>query len=201
MNFIDQDGLMHLEPLPSDRVENSILYSVTNWLLDPGGRIGMWNLLMNCERLGILLDYPWDLNKPQEATSHDNMTAQITMRVILGTNINHLKIFHRYYHPRDFIYMGYLQGKWWSYPLLPILFIVFLHMALTKYKVRNGVKIFKTDTEILYWIRLQLPSRYRFIHWTSGIIVYFLKRKFGSAWIKTMMETYYQNPNHPNRNY
>lgn len=197
--WFDEDGLLHLEPLPSDRVENSILYSVTYWLLyGDRNRIYMSKILQSLERDGILYDNPQFIGDP---CSHDNMTAIITMMVILDMPIDHIKITKDYAHPRDLIYMGYLKGKWWAYPLLPILFIIFTWTAITKYKVRGDEKIFKTDTEILYWIRTHLPSSYRFIHWTGPYIVGLLKRKFGVDWVQSMMDVYYRNPDHPNRNY
>jgi len=209
--WIDDDGLMRLEPMPSPVPENAILFTVTYWLLHNfdirkcftyedflGRKIRAKRVLESLERDGVLYEAP--VNK-KEPTSHDNMTAIITMMVILNMPINHLKIFHRYYHPRDFIYMGYLQRRWWAYPLLPLLLIIFLHMALTKYKKRNGKKIFKTDTEILFWIRINLPERFRFIHWTKRLIVPLLKRKYDEEWVQAMMDIYYKNPNHPNRNF
>ena len=195
MRFIDTDGLMHLEPIPSDRVENSVLYTITYYLLkgDFPKNFDVW--LYQFYDNGIFYDYPDNHTHP---TSHDNMTSIITAMAIF--NVLPKKILLRHYpHPRDWIYIGYLQRKFWAYPFLPLLFVIFLWSALTKYKTRNGVKIFKTDTEILFWLRTNLPKRFWFIHKIKLLIVFFMKRKFGSDWVANMMNIYYKHPGHPNR--
>lgn len=209
MEWFDNKGLMHLEPMKSPRPENAVLFTITYFLLYGKEKtynpIEPWLKLFESD--GVLYEEPAipPVVASKRATSHDNMTAIITFMVIWGMDVSHLKIWHRYYHPRDFIYMGYLQRRWWAFPLLPVLFVIFLWSALTKYKVRevDGVKqkIFKTDTEILYWIRLHLPSSYWFIHATRWAIVPCLKLKYGRDWVRRMMEIYYQNPAHPNRSY
>jgi len=129
--------------------------------------------------------------------------------------VRSIKILPDYIHPRDFLYMGYIQGKLWFWvwafitainPFLwlfnpfTLMMIMFIFMGLKKYKVRNGIKFFKTDTEILYWIRLRISHEFTFFKLSSYIIEPLLRRKYGDKdWFKRCIEMYYRDPNHPNR--
>ena len=201
--FVDDLAFVHLEPLPSPVPENALLYSATNWFLgyrDVKSSV-FDHTVMSCLSDGYVYERP---DKRSEKTSHDNMTGVVAYLHSRGyfTLIDRIKPFS-YPHPRDFIWLGYVQRRWWSYPLLPLLFVVFLWTSVTKYKVRNGVKILKTDTEILYWIRLQIAHEYSAIWWMNKLIEPIMLRRFGvktnREWIEKMMEIYYKNPSHPNR--
>lgn len=203
-DYIDENGLMHLQRLPSELDGNAIIYTVTYHLLKYGRSLNVFNQCM----------YHYDTNGRYTMTplihdlrpaSHDNITAIATAYAIMGNHLQLNDISLRYYlHPRDFIYLGMLQRRWWSYPLLPILFGIFLWMAITKYKrrptlinwIKEGfpkrTKLVKTDTELLYWIRLHLPKEYRFIHVTKKLIEPLLRRKYGQwDWAKKAREIYY----------
>ena len=197
-----EDGLIKLRFKETSLEENSILFTITNCFL------------YNTIKHELVHDSVMSNGQIVGMRSFDNMTAIITYLCKYDYRKYFIiKIWPQYWHTRDFIYIGYVQNRWWAYPLLPLLYLMFLIMALTTYKVRPApwdwvlqgfpprTKIRKTDTEILYWIRLQLPKRYKFIHWTAKTIVPLLKRKFGKDYLYGMMQLYYRDPEHPNRNY
>lgn len=208
-DYIGQFWIIHLDPLPSDVPGNGILYTVTWWLLTyfPSNFLDIISFHKKSGK--YTMTYLPDDHRP---ASHDNITP-IVVSLALHNEHGLLKEINPFDwpHPRDFIFIGYVQKRWWAYPLLPILLGIFIYMALNKYKyrptpwkwVKDGFpkrsKIFKTDGELLYWIRLQLPKEYRFIHWTKYIIEPILRRKYKSKdWARAAREIYYPD-GHPCR--
>ena len=201
--WFHDDLLIKLTPEEIESEENSILYTVT-WAL----RYHKWILY----QVGRFVMRDGQIFGPR---SHDNMTAIITYlaKYDCMNAVKNIRILPNFIHPRDAIYIAYVQGRIWSYPLLPILFLIFLNMAVKEFKYRptpwnwimqgfpKRFKIRKTDTEILYWIRLHLPQRYKFIHWTRGFIVPILRWKYGADWEQGMFDLFYRHPEHPNRTY
>lgn len=57
----------------------------------------------------------------------------------------------------------------------------------------------KTSTELLYYLRLRLPGRFEFIHWTREKIIPLLVKKFGQYWHKKIFNIYFPDKRHPNR--
>jgi hypothetical protein len=209
MSWFLEDGVIKLHKTDTDRHENSPLWHVT-WLLS--------NKDFSIQQVNRVLSFI-DIGDIKGTRSHDNMTGILTYLVIArdkmkkygfkdmeewcDIDIKSLNILPDYTHPRDFLYIAYLQNRWWFWLFSPfwfvILLIIFIYMAATKYKVRPHGKFFKTDTEILYWIRLQLPKRYFIIHMTKPFVIPLLKRKYGEDWFYRMMDIYYEDPEHPNR--
>jgi hypothetical protein len=188
--WFHESGLIKLQPDEKEHQENSILFTITYFLL--------YSIINH----KLVLDHIKEDGNITTSRSHDNMTAIITYFAHhnLGAR-DRIKIFPDYTHPRDILYIAYVQRRFWVYPFLPLLYLVFLWTALTKYKKRNGKKILKTDTEILYWVRLQLPKKYWFMHFTAKTIVPLLQRRFGKDYAQGMFDIYYRNAEHPNRNY
>lgn len=209
MNFKDPDGLLHLDPLPSDYPENAIVFTVTNWLLT-----GDQNMEMQKKLIESFIDNGYMFDRPKRnrggiIASHDNMTAIITMCFLLGVDVKNLKIWPQYQHPRDIIYMGLLQEKWWASYAQLLLLPIFLYMAVRKYKYRHTGKWWKlsswsrarkTDTEILFWIRTNLPKQFLFLRLCKWIVTPILQLKYwDKKWIRSAINIYYKNPNHPNK--
>lgn len=65
-----------------------------------------------------------------------------------------------------------------------------------KYEIQH---IYKTDTERLFWLRLNLPRRFKFIHFCHKIIKPLLEKKYQRPWIQVANDLYYEDVNHPNR--
>lgn len=202
--WFHDSGLIKLNFKDTDPQENSILFTITN------------AFLYKVDKIYETLQFVLPTGQIGGPRSHDNMTAIITYLYAskdCEPYKQRIKIFPNYLHPRDIIYIGYVQKRWWAYFFLPLLYLIFLETALTKFKWRptpwdwvaqgfpHRTKIRKTDLEILYWIRLQLPKEYKFIHWTAKTIVPILKKKYGDDYLQGMMELYYRDPEHPNRNY
>lgn len=217
MYYFDKNGIIKLELEGWHPVENTPLYHVTYLL-----KTNNFSDVAIKQVLSFI-----EIGKIKGSRSHDNMTAIITYLVIakkytqdaalkiqMKLMIKSLTIRPDYDHPRDFLYIAYLQNRFWFWmwflitlhPYLLTLnpFFIFLYififMAARKYKIRNGNKIFKTDTEILYWIRIQLPWYFFIIHLTRPFTIPLLQLKYGQFWFHSMMVTYYKEPNHPNRN-
>jgi len=158
----------------------------------------------------------YNFNELRDEVSHDNMTAIYTyltialetgkieshaMKVWVDETIHRLEIWPTYPHPRDMLYIAMLQDRWVWWALFPlwciILLGVFVVMGVDKYKTRKHGTFYKTDTEILYWIRLQLPKRFFVIHATRPFILPLMWWKYGRDWFNKMMEIYYVE-GHPN---
>lgn len=198
-----ENGLMKLTPDQKTPNENSILSTIT------------YAFIYNLPFFNTVFNSLLDNGQIAGTRSHDNMTAIITYLVKRGYNdlANKIKILPHYIHPRDIFYIAYVQRRWWAFLGFPFMLLDYIHMGITVYKTRPTLwdwfiegfpprtKIRKTDTEILYWIRLQLPREYKFIHWTAKIIVPLFKRKFEEDWFKSMMQLWYRHPYHPNRNF
>lgn len=148
--------------------------------------------------------------------SRDNITALLVYLARIGylSSAKKVKLLPHCIHPEDFIFCSYVKRRFWVYPFLPFVFFSWLYMAVTKYKVRpdllewasNGFKdkrrkIFKTDSEILFWLSTNLPKNYRFVHWSAKLIIPLFKRKFGEDYVQKMMDTFYLEADHPNRSY
>lgn len=135
--------------------------------------------------------------------SHDNLTGVFCLSKTLGTD-HHKKIWFKnywaYLHPRDFIWYLWANQKWYSYLVLPFLWIATLammHSCWSDYKVRNGNKILKTDGKILTFLRLKtfrMPITARLCDWVLRN-----NNEFGS-W-KACFTMYFKDPEHPNRNF
>lgn len=201
-NWFFPNGLIKLTPDEEHPNENTILYTIT------------YLLLYAEENHSLVLDWVDRDGQIKGSRSHDNMTAILVYlaKHDLGRFMD-IKIFPDHKHPRDIIFIGYVQRRWWAYPLLPLLYIMFLWTAITEYKKRPTLwdwvlqgfpsrrKILKTDTEILYWIRRQLPKEYKFMHWTAKTIEPLLRKRFGQDYYQGMASIFYRYPDHPNRNY
>lgn len=138
----------------------------------------------------------FDHNEPW---SHDNHTGLICLSKLLDLPY-HKKLtwkgWWRRCHPKDLIFYAYLRGGLPRLIVTPFLFILCFFMILTcheKYKVRNGVKILKTDGKLLTFLRLQaLPD----LHLTKKICDEIIIERFGS-WAG-VFKTYFVEENHPN---
>lgn len=197
-----ENGLIKLKEDEQHPNENSILYTI------------VYSFLYKHLKHGEVLNYVLPNGQIAGPRSWDNMTGILTYIAHHDSNtVTRIKIWPNYLHPRDIIYIGYVQERFWAYPLLPFLFIMLWWSAFTHYKVRptlwhwalNGFKekrykILKTDSEQLYWIRLHLPERYKFMHWTAKVIVPMLQKRFGDNYFNGICRLRYV-PTHPIRLY
>lgn len=220
--WTDAHGLIHDQPQPRES-ENASLYTVLYAVLSSqliGSDVNLPDSSFLAAHANVLpngdLTYnqaPWLKFK----ASHDNATALICLAERLRLYHNsyrwhELKILGQYWHPRDIIFYGYVQRKWWSYPLLPVLFLIFLVTVLTKYKTRptlinwaksgfkaTRIKILKTDTEILMWLRFRLLDHRKCITFMAKLLEPMLNKRFGfeskhPVYILTLCSLYFQQP-------
>ena len=208
MSWFLPSGMLKFEESDTEPRENSPLCHIT-WLLR--------NKLFREQDI-IDVIHMHNFNSIRDEVSHDNMTAIYTyltialetdkielnaLKVWAAETIDLLKIWPDYKHPRDMLYIAMLQDRWVWWLLFPVwyvaLMIIFLWMGFDKYKTRKHGTFYKTDTEILYWIRLQLPKRFFVIHATRPFILPLMWWKYGRNWFQKTMELYYGAPDHPNK--
>jgi hypothetical protein len=203
LEWFDSYNLIHDKPQPRAS-ENAAVYTVlyhTLW------ELCMFNHVMANVSTALFSDHalinpsnslsyrqaPW-LNI---RASHDNATGLISIAsayhdlVDKGSQWHKIRILPDYLHPRDIIYYGYVQRKWWSYPLLPVLFCILLITVMTRYKTRPGLidwiksgfkaerrKMLKSDTEILMWMRFRLLSHRKCISLMAKVLEPMMNRRF-----------------------
>jgi hypothetical protein len=202
IKWFDDDGAIRLTRDGAHPVENTMLYHCTYLMLKRD---------YSKESAQFVADRWLQNIIDNDPSSHDNMTGVLTYLSLCGDKDSlELVTPFKYPHPRDFLYILYVKHPL-AFSLCALIlaglpyFIflgIFLYMALRKYKYRtiNGVKvkILKTDTEILYWIRTMLPKKYFLIHATRPIIEPILRWRFGPDWVYRMMKIYYKDDQHPN---
>lgn len=202
-NYFDQNNLM------APYGENAILFTCTYGILVQkyvGPNAGINQAFFVDKAIRSLLIEPnlFKVN-PTEPFSHDNMTGIVCASKVLGLpwhKESYEDWSHRI-HPRDLIFYAYMQGgssKILAYPFLPILALIMLITCnpwFMKYKIRNGVKLLKTDGRILCWLRLNSAN----LPITKYLCTKLLQmdKDFGS-W-KKVFDYYYADSAHPNRNF
>ncbi len=220
--WFDASQLIHDQPQPRQS-ENAPLYTVEYDLLSGAVYQGdayyqktaeFFQSMADVDPKGRLSYFqaPW----LKERASHDNATALVSLAHFLRHNgqpdwrWDEIKIWGEYWHPRDIIYYGYVQRRWWAYPLLPILFGIYLRTCISEYKIRptfidwakSGFKmerrkILKTDMEILLWIRMACLSHRKCMSLMAKLLKPLLKKRFGENYVHGMMNIYFGSE-HPN---
>jgi len=140
---------------------------------------------------------------PDEKWSHDNHTAVVCLSKIMGFEW-HKSLYPKHVmtmlHPKDFIFYAYAAGRWYSpiaWLFLWVTSIAMIVSCMQKYKVRNGVKIVKTDGKLLAWLRCQafnLP-----ITWFLCRLA--LRRNSAFKTFQQCFNMYFTDPGHPNRQF
>lgn len=133
---------------------------------------------------------PW-VTPAQDEASHDNMTAIASLSYLEGFDFHKNIPSFTYMHPRDVIYYGLLQRKWWAKFLEPIHSIITIHTCWRNYEAPNGLP--DTDGKLLAWVKFRSYK----MPLTEKICNYFVGKQFG-GW-KKVFETYFREPTNPVR--
>jgi hypothetical protein len=199
--------------------ENGILFTYEHFLL----RLSEWSLQLQSptpeldyseEQLRTVIDYVTrngDISyfDGKGTWSHDNHTALTSASYMLDLDLHKKYLWKQWWrrvHPRDVGYYLYLYLSS-NLPklgvistLLKVLLIptqiAMIVACYQEYKVRNDVKILKTDGKLLSWVRFNtIPMRL-----TEKICTWLIKRnpKFGS-WKKVF--GIYFGKDHPSSNF
>lgn len=195
MSYFDEYGMPN--PSVGERSTNGILFLVELILLLrlKGANVDThltnyrWATEM-MEMDGRYAQTPWTTPWEDEA-SHDNVTAIASLSYLLDYEWHKSIRFLSYPHPRDLIYYGLLQKKWWAKLLQPIHSLLTIHTCWRYYKAPNGLP--DTDGKLLAWVKFQtypMPI-------TERICTYFIKKNFG-GW-KEVFQTYFREPDNPVR--
>ena len=105
---------------------------------------------------------------------------------------------HRVIHPRDLLYIGYLNDNILCKLLMPLFCLMTIQIFLSTYKVRNGIKIIKTDGQLLTLVRnYGLNGKSKLFNWTFKLCEWISRRKFNGGY-KGIFKMYFPFNNHPN---
>ncbi len=220
-NWYDSDGGLHLRPNPDlEQSENAPTFSGCEIALKYEAKKLSF---ADCARFvryckGLYRDGRfWTTSISQRARfSHDSYTGivvgLITVLRFLKKQDAHdrqkwhvlkddalelldkIPFWHK--HPRDFIWLNYMRGHLWLWPLLIIPSVAMIVSCMQDYKVRGGVKILKTDGKILALMRcLATPMPLTLWACTNAIET---DNDFGS-WSNVFAMYFWQSDEHPNR--
>jgi len=138
--------------------------------------------------------------KGEQHLSHDNFTAIVCLssnyNLPYHKNIYRQDLVHCMLHPRDFIFYNIVSGVSLAWVFYPFALLAMMYSCYSDFKVRNGVRMLKTDGKLLTWLRCKsfdLPLTARICSWVLS------KRTLFSSW-KRCFEIYFLNPKHPLRN-
>lgn len=197
MKWFDDDGL--LQPWG----ENSILFTAEYLTLV---RNSSGDLRREHASKSIAAVYKGDERfeaVKDEKWSHDNHTAVVCLSKLMGFEW-HKSMYWGHFttmlHPRDFIFYAYATGRWYSYIAALFLWIPCLAMIVScaqKYKVRNNVRIVKSDGKLLAWLRCQTFNLT--LTWKLCKLMLKLNKLFGS--FKACFFMYFRDPDHPSRQF
>lgn len=117
-------------------------------------------------------------------------------------------------HPRDYIYIGYLNDNFWCKLLMPLFCIILIESFLNVTKVRptfwerlkSGFTLEKrtmkgTDGQLLTLVRMwgiKKDKRPWILSKTWDLCLYIAKKTFTNGF-RGIFETYFPNSEHPNR--
>jgi hypothetical protein len=198
-SFWDSDGLLHVQPGESS--ENGMLFTFEHAMVAnikvPDGQM---NNIYQIHKAGD--HFKQNTYGPDsDLASHDNITGMLMYAVNDLDRWNDgaiddfkSRIYHSNYlrHPRDIV--TYASVFWWR-PLSHLLLPFHFFTCYRHYKVRNGVKIVKTDGEKLAFLRMTaFGSAFQ-----MKVCTWLLKRRFGEKPWARVYETYFKNVNHPTR--
>lgn len=217
INWLDDYGMLHVQPMPSDS-ENGVLFTVENYMLMDMERRGTYlprsfKEIVKAHEVspGAYGQSPWDLQNP---ASHDNATAIVAYSYFLETRgltkglpaaHKNLKILGKFWHPRDIIYYNYVAGGLRgaiATLFLPLLTLIQAYSMLDAYKVRDGVRILKTDGKILSFVRNYACKDDSFwfnLSWKLNNWILSFSPTFGESGWPGIFDFYFKNPGHPNR--
>lgn len=138
-----------------------------------------------------------------EKWSHDNHTAVVCLSKVMGFEW-HKSLYPKHImtmiHPKDFIFYAYAAGRWYSPIAFCLLWITSIAMIIScfqTYKVRNGVKIIKSDGKLLAWLRCQAFDMK--VTWFFCKIMLTLNKQFGN--FQNCFNMYFTDPEHPSRQF
>lgn len=130
------------------------------------------------------LDYHKEFWNGVKWGTYDNLTGKFNI--------------HRILHPRDLIYVGYLNDNFLCKLAMPLLCAATLWSFLYPYKKRNGVKILKTDGQLLTLVRKYgLKGKSWLFDKTWKLCERISHWKFVDGY-KGIFKTYYPLEDHPN---
>ena len=130
----------------------------------------------------------------QEGWSHDNHTGLVCLSKNTGKHIHRQLKWDNWVqrtHPRDLVFYRMIAGKKWANLFAWIPMVAMIVSCYQTHKVRNGMKIVKTDGKLLAWLRfntIKMPT-------TKRICDYIINKKHG-GWAK-QFEIYFGSE-HPN---
>lgn len=107
------------------------------------------------------------LKYTDEGFSRDNMIAVTAygaynnISFLRKSGITHFD-FPRYLQPQDIIFFGYCAKKFWSYPLLPFLFLNMIWSCWNLRRCSNG--FLDTDGKILSFVRIHAFKNNNFLY-------------------------------------
>lgn len=179
--------------------ENCMLFSLENLILaeltgkqasvNPEDIENYINLLKNQD--GSFRNMLEPDNEEDVQISHDQLTSIACFSTKYNKDfhkqiwktIKFFKYSGRTLHPRDWIYYAYLNNTVAGFLLFPIFLLITLYTFLTKYKIRNGMKIVKTDGELLSFVRYYSIKNPNILYKTSfKLFTWLLKKRFYGGW-------------------
>jgi len=160
-SYFNKHGMLNANYKPVDTVdENSPLYTYEYICLGADKAkytLALYQYYKICEvKTGIYNQYPELKGTPEDYMSHDQLTTicnysymmkfswhEDIWKVIQEQGYKYDNIEYnnpkRWLHPRDIIYIAYLNKHWIGYVFFPLLFIIMAQSQLKKYKIRYVV--------------------------------------------------------------
>lgn len=145
---------------------------------------------------------------------HKEIWQEILRQKLRYNNITPESPGLRFLHPRDILYIGYLNNNWLCTLLFPLLAIIFLFTCINKYKVRPEiwnriwfylqtgqfcpkVKMIATDGLLLNFVRFNSCNKLG-LRIVKRIGEWILKKRFGEKFWYEIIKIYFCE-NHPIR--
>lgn len=125
-------------------------------------------------------------------TNQHNKIREIISNFRYGISYNNVDNSFRFFHPRDLIFYYLLNNRKLALLFLPLLWLITIETFFSEYKVRGGVKIPKTDGEILYYIKRESSDCFRAI---DAYCEHRVKQRFGT-W-DNLFKVYFKPALHP----
>jgi len=194
--YFNEEGLLNSHTLGGVD-ENSILYYYEYYLLHDGiaSTHPLFQYISKCHtRKGVFNQYPEMHGNKEDYMSHDQLTTICNFSYLIGLNW-HKEIWQEildqgfrydnvnpdnptsWLHPRDIIYIAYLNKHWIGYLFFPILALIMLETTFNNRKVRpeiwDRIKIriqtgawpekkefYSTDGKLLNFTRIRTCDRF-----------------------------------------
>jgi len=199
MTWLDKDGLLHLDPQPSDS-DNGILFLVEFYILKHlQGKLTLddqQNFKRAIDKLETFPNTGTYYQRPdsfENVGSHDNATAIASFSYLVGlSDYQRLTITRKLMHPRDVIFYNYLKGSFIAKLLLPI---TCLFQIITCLRSKE-----ETSGKLLTFVRTRCTmDRSIIMRGCAKICDWILAKKYGSKHWHKIFSIYFKNEDHPNR--